>query len=78
MRYVVVYEGSDAEGWSAYVPDLDGCVSVGDTFAEVQRNIRTAIGVNLRALARDGEPFPEPSAVAAELVEVEQPVPVTH
>ncbi|MBX9581455.1 MAG: type II toxin-antitoxin system HicB family antitoxin [Gemmataceae bacterium] len=67
-RYAVVIEvGTPHCG--AYVPDLPGCVAVGDTPAEVARLIRGAIELHLEGLAEDGLVAPEPSA-RVEYVEV--------
>lgn len=61
MRYAVVIE--QAEGnYSAYVPDLPGCVATGDTVAEVEQQIREAIEFHLKGLKEDGLPIPEPSS----------------
>ncbi len=68
MRYTVVIEKADGN-YSAYVPDLPGCVSVGDTIDEVERNIREAIAFHLRGLREDGLEAPEPSSIAT-VVEV--------
>ena len=61
-EYAVIYEhGSGSEeNWGAYVPDLPGCVSTGETFEEVQRNIREAIRLHLEGLKAEGLPIPEP------------------
>lgn len=60
-RYAVVIEvGTPHCG--AYVPDLPGCVAVGDTPAEVARRIRRAIKLHLEGMAEDGLPIPEPSS----------------
>lgn len=67
-RYAVVVEQAE-DNFSAYVPDLPGCVAVGDTPAEVARLIRGAIEMHLEGLAEDGLPAPEPS-VRVEYVEV--------
>jgi len=58
-RYAVVYEPGE-RNYSAYVPDLPGCISVGATFAEVERNIREAIALYLDELTREGTPAPDP------------------
>ena len=69
MRYlVVVEEGSTSFG--AYVPDLPGCVAVGETRGEVLSLIREAIQFHLEGLKDDGEPIPGPSSTS-ELVEIE-------
>ena len=64
-EYAVIYEhGSGSEeNWGAYVPDLPGCVSTGETFEEVQRNIREAIRLHLEGLKAEGLPIPEPTTM---------------
>lgn len=62
MRYAVVIERAEGN-YSAYVPDLPGCVSTGETLQEVARNIREAIQFHVDGLKEDGLPVPEPSAV---------------
>ncbi len=68
MRYAVVIE-SGKRNFSAYVPDLPGCVSTGKTLAEVRRNIREAIRFHLDGMREDGEPIPEPTSIG-ETVEI--------
>ncbi len=63
MKYVVVYERTE-NGWSAYVPDLPGCVAAGDTREEVEQLMREAIPLHIAALREDGEPVPQPEAWA--------------
>ncbi|RBP07086.1 putative RNase H-like HicB family nuclease [Roseiarcus fermentans] len=69
MRYAVVIEKGE-RNYSAYVPDLPGCVSVGDTLEEVKAEIREAIEFHLEGMREDGSPIPPPSSWA-EYVEVE-------
>ena len=71
MKYVVVIEKSD-NGYSAYLPDLPGCIAAADTFAETENLIREAVFYHLELMAESGEPIPEPQATAIE-VEVQQP-----
>ena len=68
MRYAVVIEKGE-RNYSAYVPDLPGCVSVGDTPEEVTAEIREAIEFHLQGMREDGLPIPKPSS-RAEYVEV--------
>ena len=68
MRYAVVIE-KGPNNYSAYVPDLPGCVAVGDTVEETQREIQGAIEFHLEGLRADGEPIPEPSS-SVQYVEV--------
>ncbi len=67
MKYTVVYEKTP-RNYSAYVPDLPGCVATGHTRPEVERNIREAIAFHVQGLRREGEPIPEPASWT-ELVE---------
>ena len=60
MRYAVVIE-KGARNYSAYVPDLPGCVSVGDTLEEVKTEIREAIAFHLEGMRKEGLPIPPPS-----------------
>ncbi len=60
MRYAIIIEKAN-KNYSAYVPDLAGCVSVGDTLEEVKENIQEAIAFHLEALAEDGLSIPQPT-----------------
>jgi len=68
MRYATVIEKSET-GYGAYVPDLPGCVAVGETLDETARLIREAIEFHLEGLREDGIVVPEPSTIT-EYVEV--------
>ena len=68
MNYVVVFEKSST-GWAAYVPDLPGVITTGQTKDETQRLIREAIEFHLEGLKEDNLPIPEPSA-SAEVISV--------
>ena len=68
MRYAVVIEKGE-RNYSAYVPDLPGCVSVGDTPEEAKAEIREAIELHLEGMREDGLPIPKPSS-SGEYVEV--------
>ena len=59
---VVIEQGKDSYG--AYVPDLPGCVAVGDTRAEVLALIREAIVLHLELLQEAGLPIPQPHSVS--------------
>ncbi len=70
-RYEVIFEGDNATGFSAYAPDLPGCIATGRTLNETREQMRGAIEFHLRGLREDGDPIPEPShAAAVELLEV--------
>ena len=70
LRYLIVIEGAEGENYSAYAPDLPGCVATGSTLEEVEREMRDAIAFHVEGLKEAGEPVPEPSAVSASYVEV--------
>jgi len=61
MRYAVVIEKT-ANNYSAYVPDLPGCVATGVTVAEAEAQIREAIAFHLEGLREDGLPIPPASS----------------
>ncbi len=63
MRYAVVIEKAEAS-YSAYVPDLPGCVATGGTLDAVEMNIRDAIRFHIEGLVEDDIPVPEPTARA--------------
>ena len=61
MRYAIVVERA-ANNYSAYVPDLPGCVATGVTMEETEQLIREAIELHLTGLREDGLPIPQPSS----------------
>ena len=60
MRYAIVIEKADRT-YSAYVPDLPGCVATGETVAEVEREMHEAIRFHLDGMREDGILPPEPT-----------------
>jgi predicted RNase H-like HicB family nuclease len=60
LKYAVVIERAGVN-YSAYVPDLPGCISVGDTIEQTERNIREAITLHLEGLREQGEAVPKPT-----------------
>jgi predicted RNase H-like HicB family nuclease len=67
MRYAIVIEKAEGN-YSAYVPDLPGCVATGETIEEVEREIRDAVQFHIAGLREDGIPVPAPTS-RAEYVE---------
>ena len=61
MRYAIVIEDA-GDNFSAYVPDLPGCVATGETIEEAEREIRDAIRYHLEGLRADNLPIPPPSS----------------
>lgn len=68
MRYVVILERGENE-FGAYVPDLPGCIAVGETKEEALRLIAEAVELHLEGLREEGLPIPEPSS-SSEYVDV--------
>ena len=63
-KYLIIVEQTGT-GYSAYSPDLDGCVATGKTRVEVEREMQEAIAFHLEGIARNGEPIPEPRTYSA-------------
>lgn len=63
MEYIVIVEPSET-GYGAYVPDLPGCVAVGETREETLELVREAIQLHIESLQEHGEPVPSPHATA--------------
>jgi predicted RNase H-like HicB family nuclease len=61
-KYAIVIE-KGATNYGAYVPDLPGCVAVGDTVEEVERLIREAIPFHIEGMRQNGDPIPEPTTL---------------
>jgi predicted RNase H-like HicB family nuclease len=61
MRYAIVIENAGSN-YSAYVPDLPGCIATGATIEEAEREIREAIQFHLEGMRADGESIPQPSS----------------
>jgi predicted RNase H-like HicB family nuclease len=59
--YVVVLEGNDDDGYSAYSPDLPGVVAAGSTRQETEQLMTEALSEHIALLRESGEPVPEPS-----------------
>jgi predicted RNase H-like HicB family nuclease len=63
MRYAIVIEKA-GDNYSAYVPDLPGCIATGATVTAVESEIRGAIRFHLDGLKQDGLPIPAPTSLA--------------
>ncbi len=72
MQYLVVIEKAETN-YVAYLPDLPGCVSAGNTIDETIENIREAIAFHLDSMVRDNDPIPPRYTVFAVSVEVPTP-----
>ena len=59
-RYAIVVEKAESN-YSAYVPDLPGCVATGATIEDTERRLREAIAIHVEGMREDGLRIPEPS-----------------
>ncbi|MDQ3620103.1 MAG: type II toxin-antitoxin system HicB family antitoxin [Actinomycetota bacterium] len=62
-EYLTIIENSE-DSYSAYSPDLPGCVATGDTIEEVRKLMQEAIQMHIESLREHGEPVPPPSSSA--------------
>jgi len=67
MKYAVLFERTET-GFSAYVPDLPGCVAAGPTFEETAELMRGAIQMHLAGMREDGDAIHEPRTIAEYIV----------
>ena len=67
-KYLVIYEKAK-ENYSAYSPDIPGCIATGKTRKETEKNIKEAISLHIDGLKEDGQSLPEPSSFT-EYVEI--------
>ena len=82
LKYAVIYERAP-NNYSAYSPDLPGCISTGKTWEEIQENIREAIALHVESLIEYGDPVPQPQRSIEEamtfhckaLTENDEPIP---
>jgi predicted RNase H-like HicB family nuclease len=63
MRYAMIIEQGD-RNYSAYLPDLPGCVATGKTVEELKQRMSEAIELHLRGMREDGLPIPKPTSLA--------------
>jgi len=68
-KYLVVIEG-EGESYSAYAPDLPGCVAAGDSPEEVERLMQEAIALHVESLRAHGEPVPPPGHASVRYVSI--------
>jgi predicted RNase H-like HicB family nuclease len=63
MRYAMIIEQGE-RNYSAYLPDLPGCIATGKTIEELKQRMSEAIELHLRGMREDGLPIPEPTSLA--------------
>ena len=66
QKYAVIFEKSRT-GYSAYLPDLPGCIAAGSTLQETEQLMREAIELHLKGMREDGDAIPEPTSIAGEV-----------
>jgi predicted RNase H-like HicB family nuclease len=76
VKYAIVIEKAE-KNYSAYVPDLPGCISTSKTIEGIRQSMREAIEFHIEGLRLNGDPVPEPTSVC-EYVEVGAPEPATR
>lgn len=64
MKYAVIYEKGPEGGYSAYAPDLPGCVAAAATITEIRSLMEEAIEFHIKGMRLHGETVPEPSSLA--------------
>jgi predicted RNase H-like HicB family nuclease len=77
MKYLVIYEKT-ATGYSAYAPDLPGCITTGPTLEETERLMKEAIEFHLEGLREDGLPVPKPTTTADYIIAACVARPLSH
>jgi len=65
MQYAIVIEKAPGSIFSAYVPDLAGCVAAADSLEEVKRLMKEGIAFHVEGMREDGLPIPEPTTQVA-------------
>jgi predicted RNase H-like HicB family nuclease len=63
-KYLVIIEKADDDSYSAYLPDVPGCVSCGDTVDEVKANIQEALDFHFDGMRQAGLPIPTPTTIS--------------
>lgn len=63
MKYAIVIEKAPDSNYSAYVPDLPGCIATADTLEELRRLMQEGIEFHLQGMREDGMPIPEPTTL---------------
>ena len=68
MEYLIIFEKNLQGHFGVFVPDLPGCVSIGDTLKEAKKNIKDAIELHIEGMKAEGYEIFEPSAFADSVV----------
>ena len=76
MKYAIVIEKAE-NNYSAYVPDLPGCITTGKSLEETKRLMQEAIEFHIEGLRLHGDPVPQPTSIC-EYIAIGAPEPATH
>jgi len=76
MKYAIVIEKAE-NNYSAYVPDLPGCITTGKSLEETRRLMQEAIEFHIEGLRLHGDPVPRPTSIC-EYIAIGAPEPATH
>lgn len=71
-KYLIIIEKSKT-GYSAYSPDVPGCVATGKTMSETEVSMKEALEFHIEGLVEEGLPIPKPSSIIAEFVSIQVP-----
>ena len=77
FRYEVIVEGNDAEGYSAFLPSLLGCVTAAQTIEEIKTLIVEAVTMHIEGMVEDGLPIPEPLTLQQAAEALGMPIPAS-
>jgi predicted RNase H-like HicB family nuclease len=72
-KYLIIIEEA-GNGFSAYAPDLPGCIAAAETYEETKSLMREAIQFHIEGMIEDGDSIPEPTTTHAEFVEYPQAI----
>jgi predicted RNase H-like HicB family nuclease len=70
MKYTMIVEEGE-NNYSAYLPDLPGCVATGKTIEELKQLMREAVELHIQGMKEDGLPIPEPNS-KVEYIEIDK------
>ncbi|MDP8207586.1 MAG: type II toxin-antitoxin system HicB family antitoxin [Candidatus Electryonea clarkiae] len=66
MKFLVIYEETDT-GFSAFSPDLPGCIATGSSREEVEQNMKTALSMHIKGFQDEGMELPQPNSISTYL-----------
>ncbi|HPO61588.1 MAG TPA: type II toxin-antitoxin system HicB family antitoxin [Candidatus Kapabacteria bacterium] len=70
-KYMIIFEKTET-GYSAYSPDVDGCIAVGDTLNECKINMEEALNYHIEFMLEKGYEIPEPSILSVDYININE------